>query len=66
MSQAVIKIKECEEVKQPKPNLRIRIPAPLSDEEILRSPIETPSAPQPLAFLKRMPWVKSSWYGMNL
>jgi len=30
---------------QPKPNLRIKIPPPLSDEEILKSPIETPVAP---------------------
>lgn len=44
-------------VDQPKPNLRIRIPAPRPDEEILKSPIQTPVVPQPFSFLTSMPWV---------
>ena len=34
-----------ERVVQPKPNLRIKIPPSLSDDEILKSPMETPVAP---------------------
>ena len=63
MSQPVIKAEEkcVERIEQSKakPDLRIRIPASLSDEEILRSPIDTPSAPVPLAFLRYVPWIKS-------
>jgi hypothetical protein len=33
-------------IASPKPILRIRIPEPLSDEEILKSPIDSPAAPQ--------------------
>jgi hypothetical protein len=36
----------------PKPNLRIRIPPPRTDEEILRSPIETPTTPDPVVALQ--------------
>jgi hypothetical protein len=50
-------------IRQPKPNLRIRIPAPRPDEEILMSPIQTPAAPQPLLFLRNIPWIKSQWTG---
>jgi hypothetical protein len=45
---------------QPKPNLRIRIPPPRSDEEILRSPIKTPVSPQPFAYLQVQDWIKGS------
>lgn len=48
-------------VESPKPDLRIRIPAPLPDEVILQSPIETPSAPVPLALLQVKGWLRGRW-----
>lgn len=35
----------------PKPILRIRIPQPLSDKEILKSPVDSPAAPQVLSLV---------------
>jgi len=49
-------------VQTPKPNLRIRIPPQRPDEEILKSPVESPS-PQMPAFLKHPLWMKKTFYG---
>lgn len=38
-------------IASPKPILRIRIPKPLSDDEILKSPLDSPAAPQVLSLV---------------
>lgn len=43
----------------PKPNLRIRIPPPRSDEEILKSPTPTPVCPKP-SYLHVQTWLRGS------
>jgi hypothetical protein len=50
----------------PKPNLRIRIPPQRPDEEILRSPIDSPPPSHLPAFVKDPSWLKKAFYGKKL
>jgi hypothetical protein len=42
----------------PKPKLSIRIPPLPSEEEILRSLIQSPVSPRPVATLQVQPWLR--------
>jgi len=55
-----------QKVESPKLNLRIRIPAPRPDEEILRSPINTPSAPMPAGLVEIKGWLRQRWVRLKI